>query len=445
MTIRQRAFVVGFRLGRGRALVAGYQAQHQYQHYQCQYQYQYQKQQQRLFVSNDGNTREPPLWLKNACAHSIEISREMSRDEVVQRSKDLLNSTNLPNIQKPPSLQHTTESQRVHRGFLQLTLLTIRHRLPNLGLSLSDRAYRLGYEYPLPIWQSLAESLARDSPHPEPDLFRISLCVTPASPTFYAETLKILIQRGHFASTSALLQALLERYEGHHLDDMCVELSSVLKHNIQQQFDYFSKQTQHTFQDANAGQQWNEAAATDLVLLLHKMLDPKEHESQVKPDMSSEQRLQSILDSMLKRTAAPKPHNLDDDDESDDDDDDDDDDESDDDDDDNLIHDKFSTAHEVPKYAEFVLSESEESGMTVSVQVDPFMGMPNDEEQHDELAADWIYLRDSKRWKLPDITEQMVELNGGKDVLYTKEYERQILLAFRKAEEEENYDDYEPI
>lgn len=63
----------------------------------------------------------------------------------------------------------------------------------------------------------------------------------------------------------------------------------------------------------------------------------------------------------------------------------------------------------------------------------------SDNEVHD-LARDMIYTRDGSLWKLPDVTEQLIELNEGRDVLYTSEYEEKLLRNM--AEEEE--DGFEP-
>ena len=50
----------------------------------------------------------------------------------------------------------------------------------------------------------------------------------------------------------------------------------------------------------------------------------------------------------------------------------------------------------------------------------------NEEEELDSFAKDMVYMRDASSWMLPDVTLQLVKLNGDQDVLYTRQYEEQI-------------------
>ena len=51
----------------------------------------------------------------------------------------------------------------------------------------------------------------------------------------------------------------------------------------------------------------------------------------------------------------------------------------------------------------------------------------DEEDETDTMTKDMIYLRDSKSWVLPDVTPQLVKLNGGRNVFYTRQYEDQIM------------------
>ena len=50
----------------------------------------------------------------------------------------------------------------------------------------------------------------------------------------------------------------------------------------------------------------------------------------------------------------------------------------------------------------------------------------SDEETGDDITKEMVYLRDSRTWILPDVTHQLVQLNGGRKVFYTRDYEWQI-------------------
>jgi len=51
----------------------------------------------------------------------------------------------------------------------------------------------------------------------------------------------------------------------------------------------------------------------------------------------------------------------------------------------------------------------------------------SDEEECNQVTKEMLYLRDSSSWMLPDVTLQLVELNGGRDVFYTPQYEEQLI------------------
>jgi hypothetical protein len=58
----------------------------------------------------------------------------------------------------------------------------------------------------------------------------------------------------------------------------------------------------------------------------------------------------------------------------------------------------------------------------------PFPKFPLDDET-DDMTKEMVYLRTSKAntWMLPDVTDQLVQLNRGEDVFYTREYEEEIV------------------
>lgn len=58
---------------------------------------------------------------------------------------------------------------------------------------------------------------------------------------------------------------------------------------------------------------------------------------------------------------------------------------------------------------------------------DEASNVDEDDYETDELTKQMVYLRDSSSWMLPDVTLQLVELNGGRDVFYTRAYEEDVL------------------
>jgi len=61
---------------------------------------------------------------------------------------------------------------------------------------------------------------------------------------------------------------------------------------------------------------------------------------------------------------------------------------------------------------------------------------------HDAMTNDIVYLRDSSSWVLPDVTSQLTKLNNGRDLLYTRKFEEQLLNTLSSEEEEDEDDDF---
>jgi len=61
---------------------------------------------------------------------------------------------------------------------------------------------------------------------------------------------------------------------------------------------------------------------------------------------------------------------------------------------------------------------------------------------HDQMASEMIYVRKGPSWDLPDLAEQLRSLNNGREILYTKKYEEDLISSMmRDWDEDEEYDD----
>ena len=69
-------------------------------------------------------------------------------------------------------------------------------------------------------------------------------------------------------------------------------------------------------------------------------------------------------------------------------------------------------------------------------------GLDSSSSFHDAMTNDIVYLQDSSSWVLPDVTSQLTKLNNGRDLLYTRKFEEQLLNTLSSEEEEDVDDDF---
>ena len=62
---------------------------------------------------------------------------------------------------------------------------------------------------------------------------------------------------------------------------------------------------------------------------------------------------------------------------------------------------------------------------------------------HNQMASEMIYVRKGPSWDLPDLVEQLKRFNGGKDILYTRQYEEEMINGMMRDWEgdEDDFDD----
>ena len=62
---------------------------------------------------------------------------------------------------------------------------------------------------------------------------------------------------------------------------------------------------------------------------------------------------------------------------------------------------------------------------------------------HNQMASEMIYVRKGPSWDLPDLVEQLKRFNDGKDILYTRKYEEEMINAMMRDWEgdEDDFDD----
>jgi hypothetical protein len=60
---------------------------------------------------------------------------------------------------------------------------------------------------------------------------------------------------------------------------------------------------------------------------------------------------------------------------------------------------------------------------------------------HNSMAKDMIYCRATQPWDLPDIVDQLVKLNMGKNILFTKEYEDHLIHEICMEEDDDEFDE----
>uniref|UniRef100_A0A7S2XUM1 Uncharacterized protein n=1 Tax=Attheya septentrionalis TaxID=420275 RepID=A0A7S2XUM1_9STRA len=60
---------------------------------------------------------------------------------------------------------------------------------------------------------------------------------------------------------------------------------------------------------------------------------------------------------------------------------------------------------------------------------------------HNSMAKDMIYCRATHSWDLPDIVDQLVKLNMGENILFTKEYEDHLIHEICMEEDDDEFDE----
>jgi len=63
---------------------------------------------------------------------------------------------------------------------------------------------------------------------------------------------------------------------------------------------------------------------------------------------------------------------------------------------------------------------------------------------HTQMVSEMIYIRKGPSWDLPDLAEQLRSLNNGKEIVYTRKYEEDLISTMmRDWEEDGEYDDFD--
>jgi hypothetical protein len=57
------------------------------------------------------------------------------------------------------------------------------------------------------------------------------------------------------------------------------------------------------------------------------------------------------------------------------------------------------------------------------------------------MASEMIYVRKGPSWDLPDLAEQLRSLNNGREILYTRKYEEDLISSMMRDWEEDGDDD----
>jgi hypothetical protein len=330
----------------------------------------------------------------------------------------------------------TTQVKTLHQAFIVATsrcllLVSQDASLLSLALELARRAHDLQLPLHLPLHQSLCTELARHNPTRQnddlvetileiADMAVSSLHLTLQS-SFFSEALIALIQHGYFAFALELVREMKYRF------DICLIDIPTIERAMKE----INPQLADTRQESIHGRN-----------LIIQLLHDWKMGQQLVNEMWRESRFADLFRELDEYDSS-----------------------EDDDDDEYLDYDLEDETKNEPtmeelclKYADEILNigkptrRAEQSatreGVLLQVQMNAETGdvegfnvssssLPQDETQENEeldaFASDIIYLRDASSWMLPDVTLQLVELNGNEDVLYTRQYEEEIFQQVMKS------------
>lgn len=334
----------------------------------------------------------------------------------------------------------TAQVKTLHQAFIVATsrcllLVSQDASLLSLALELARRAHDLQLPLHLPLQQSLCTELARHNPTLQDDdlvetILEIadmavsSLHIT-LQCSFFSEALIALIQHGYFTFALELVHEMKYRFDVCLIDIPTVERAMKA---IDPQLADTRQESIHGRQliiqlmhDWKIGQQrvhemWRESRFNDLVRELDEYdsseEDDDDDDSDEYSDYDSEDETENepTMEELFLKYADEisnigKPTRR---------------------------AEQSATREEVLLQVQMNAETGDVEGFNVSSS-----SLPQDETQENEeldaFASDIIYLRDVSSWMLPDVTLQLVELNGNEEVLYTRQYEEEILQQVMKS------------
>lgn len=338
-------------------------------------------------------------------------------------------------------LENKANSQQVfclHKALVAVTSwcvsLVPRHeRLLQSAIDLAHRAQDLSLPLNLPLYRSLVTAIAQYSKDEQDavlTILEIANLATTALNTllqasFFSDALLAFVQQGQIQQAIMLKQAIRNRFDVVHLDRQAtLKILQALEQHVQQHVDNDNDNDDTRFDPAQ-------------VRRLFEMLRPSFHtpkSSVIVMESLADRMAAEIIDEQTLTDALQHLEDFvyeeNDEDDSD----------SDEEDDEpqssvsNLTEFIFTERQVVDSLEEMLKRVESPNVLDASSQDDAVdehttTSQPDHDETNEEreMTKQMVYLRDSTSWMLPDVTLQLVELNGGRDVFYTRQYEQEIL------------------
>jgi hypothetical protein len=370
--------------------------------------------------------------VKQIClqARAIVSSKYYIKEDAELDIESLLKITP-PEVQ--PLFREPTASATIllHRAFLHLTSKSLAHASP-LTFPLARRAHRFGLYFHLPLYAQIITSSAIHSEFPVPLIVEFSNLACQSlqvalEPRFFSDPLIQLIKRNRFRDALDVLVAMRDRFDIHALPtDVAAKMLAHLKEQLKEELEFTKYPDDYD-------------KASELAISLYGSLVEEMGERR---ESNLIEKLSKDLDSMIEALESILIQLQYDDEDLDDD--------SDGEDDvdhgvsNGGIKELLRLMRNHPAYSDDLFDALIESLYGDSRQDDnPFPikfeaksnseggGLEwyrqSDQHDHDEMVKKVVYLRDSTSWRLPDVTEQLTELNCGTEVLYSQEYEEKLI------------------
>lgn len=331
-------------------------------------------------------------------ANTIVHSEYMKKEEAEVDAESLLESTSTctPEVLSrhiyDGEQAQSPETKLLHRAFLHLTSKSLSHSSP-IAIQLAQRAHSFGLCFHLPLYKQIIVNAATHSRTPSHLILEMaahacqSLHVALES-SFFTAALRILVQRNLLRDALKVLTEMKERHDIRDLpNEFSLSLLSTLRDNLYE---------------------CNEVDAADLFVALISLLDGPDP---VNVDKSLMEQISDVLDQY-------EGDNNDDDGFGD---------------SDNMVDSLMEMIDQGGIDLQSIVSDMQQ-GEDDDGQTASFAFAVKPQGYHPEFIKDAIYLRDAASWKLPDITEQMVQLNNGAELLYSQTYEEEVLEEMMKEE-----------
>ena len=353
-------------------------------------------------------------------ANTILNSKYLTKEEAEEDAQLLLHATFYPEpitralYGSSPIDDETLKL--LHRAFLRLTSKTLSHASP-LALCLAQRAHRFGLVLHLPLYQQLLIQAAAPSQDREPAVAILELAAVACQSLqvtldehFFSAALLELVQSNLLKDATIVLKAMKDR---HDIVNLSTDLSYQLLSNLQDQL------------LLELGDDDDTSAATELFLTLQSALLDDDEFPNASRDMYNNNKnitLNEALDDLLEQYE------------------DDNDDELQDIGDAEIMDDIISMMNtkelsfaQVKAAMEEYLLQKDNNDDYPGDETTLAMTLPNplfnsDATNHSpSVMKDVIYIRDASTWRLPDVTDQLIQLNNQEDIFYSRDYEAVLL------------------